>query len=236
MPILIASEVMDLAAASMNDVDRTNYTYEVQIPYLKMALQELQEIYELNNLQTAEDSSTAIDIPAVVNGVPEVVAVKFNVINAPRLPDNLIEPLRLFERNTDTFPWVPMTRREFVPAELIGIQTNQFMYWIWQRNELRFLGSNQDNQIRIDGVYSLFPKYVTENTEIPVINALNFLQFRVAGLMSELIENNQGRANVNNSNASLALDRISGITIKSKQNIVARRRPFRQSYKRISSY
>lgn len=236
MPILIASEVMDLAAAAMNDVDKTNYTYEVQIPYLKMALQELQEIYELNNLQTVEDSSEVLSIPAASNGNPSIVTVKFNVMNAPRLPDNLIEPQRLWERNTDINPWIPMVRKDFIPANLIGIQTNQFIYWIWQRNELKFLSSNQVNDIRIDGVYSLFPKYVVENTIIPVINGLNFLQFRVAGLLSELIENNQARAGVNNSNASLSLDRITGITIKSKQNIVARRRPFRQAYKRITSY
>lgn len=236
MPILLASEVMDLAAAAMNDVDKTNYTYEVQIPYLKMALQELQEIYELNNLQTVQNSSAAIDIPATTDPDVSVVTVKFNQINAPKLPDNLIEPSRLWERNLDTNPWVPMVRKEYIPAELEGIFTNQFIYWIWQSNELKFLASNQDNQIRIDGIFSLFPKYVTQNTIIPVINGLNFLQFRVAGLMSELIENNQVRANTNNSNASLSLDRITGITIKSKQNIVARRRPFRQSYKRISTY
>lgn len=236
MPILIASEVMDLAAASMNDVDKTSYDYETQIPYLKMALQELQEIYELNNLQTVEDSSEVLSIPAAVNGSPSIVTVKFNVLGAPRLPDNLIEPQRLWERNEDINPWIPMVRKEFIPANLIGIQTNQFIYWIWQRNELRFLASNQDNDIRIDGVYSLFPKYVNEDTIIPVINGLNFLQFRVAGLMSELIENNGARAGTNNSNASLSLDRITGITIKSKQNIVARRRPFRQAYKRITSY
>ena len=236
MPILLASEVMDLAAAAMNDVDKTNYTYEVQIPYLKMALQELQEIYELNNLQTVQNSSAAIDIPATTDPDVSVVTVKFNQINAPKLPDNLIEPSRLWERNLDTNPWVPMVRKEYIPAELEGIFTNQFIYWIWQSNELKFLASNQDNQIRIDGIFSLFPKYVTQNTIIPVINGLNFLQFRVAGLMSELIENNQVRASTNNSNASLSLDRITGITIKSKQNIVARRRPFRQSYKRISTY
>ena len=234
MPILIASEVMDLTAASLNDVDKTVYNYDVQLPYLKMALQELQEIYELNNLQTSEDSSDFINIPSPLLPTTEMVSVRFGT-SPPRLPDNLIEPNKLWERNGDR-PWVPMTRKDFIPAGILGVRTNQLIYWTWQQNELRLLASNQNNQIRIDGVYSLFPKYVNEDTIIPVINGVGFLQFRTAGLISELVENNAARAGTNNSNASLSLDRITGITVKSKQSIVARRRPFRSAYKRVGTY
>jgi hypothetical protein len=82
MPILLASEVMDLAAAAMNDVDKTVYDYETQIPYLKMALQELQEVFELNSLAVTERSSAPIPVNA---GVTEII---FNAPSQPRLPDN----------------------------------------------------------------------------------------------------------------------------------------------------
>jgi len=225
MPILLASEVMDLSAAALNDADKTTYTYEIQIPYLKMSLQELQEIFELNSLAVTEQSSAVIEVDA---GETEI---QFNVTALPRLPDNLIEPQQLWERNRNIEPFIPMTRKEYIPHSLEGINTNQFIYWVWQQNKIIILESNQDNDIKIDYVGSLFPKYVIEETIIPVQNGLGFLSYRTGALIAELVENNPPKAASLNSFASLALDRIAGITIKSKQQIMARRRPFRSAYK-----
>lgn len=228
--ILLASEVMDLAAASLNDVNRTVYSYEIQIPYLKLALQELQEVYELNSLAVTEQTSAEILVAA------GDTTIEFDVTSGPRLPDNLIEPQRLWERAVDFNPWTPMTRKEFLPHELEGTRTNMLIYWVWQKNIIKFLESNADNQVKIDYVGSLFPKYVSENTIIPVINAQNYLAYKTASLITELIERDAAKAGSLNTKADLSLDRISGITIKSKQQIVARRRPFRSAYKKIGWY
>lgn len=227
---MIASEVMDLSAAALNDVSKTVYSYTIQIPYLRLALQELQEIYELNSLAVTEKSSAPIPVNS---GVTEII---FNAPSQPRLPDNLIEPEELWERARNQDPWIPMTRKDYIPHDLEGVQTNQFIYWVWQENKIKLLSSNADNDIKIDYVGSLFPKFIRSDTVIPVINGQNFLAFRTAGLIAELVENNKPKADSHNSNASLALDRITGITIKSKQQIVVRHRPFRASYKRISSW
>jgi len=53
--------------------------------------------------------------------------------------------------------------------------------------------------------------------------------------MADMIEHNMERAQANGGRAIQSLDRISGITIKAKQTIVARRRPFRQAYKRLGN-
>jgi hypothetical protein len=228
--ILVASEVMDLAAAAMNDVDKTVYDYDTQIPYLKMALQELQEIFELNSAQVTEMSSVAIPVNA---GVTEII---FNAPSQPRLPDNLIEPQELWERTRDINPWVPMTRKEYIPHDLAGVETNMFTYWVWQENKIKLLASNGDNDIKIDYVGSLFPKYVRSDTIIPVINAQGYLVYKTAELMSDMIEHNMERAQSNGGRALMSLDRISGITIKSKQQIMARRKPFRAAYKRVQTW
>lgn len=230
MPILLASEVMDLSAAAMNDVDKTTYDYDTQIPYLKLALQELQEIYELNSLAVTEKTSEVIPVD---EGDTQI---EFDVVNKPKLPDNLIEPLQLWERPRDSNPWTPMTRKDFIPHELAGVETNMFIYWVWQSDKIILLASNQDNDIKIDYIGSLFPKFVQSGTRIPVLNAQNYLAFKTASLMCELIERDAAKAVSLENKAQLSLDRISGITIKSKQSIVARRRPFRSAYKRISSY
>lgn len=230
MPILIASEVMDLAAAAMNDVDKTTYDYETQIPYLKMALQELQEIFELNSLAVTEQTSAAIPVPA---GTIDII---FNANSATRLPDNLIEPQQLWERAADSNPWSPMTRKEYIPHGLAGVQTNMFSYYVWQSNKIILLSSNGDNEIKIDYIGSLFPKYVQESTIIPVQNGIGYLSYKTAELMSDMIEHNQARAQSNGGRAMMSLDRISGITVKSKQQIMARRKPFRAAYKRTGSW
>ncbi len=232
MPILLASEVMDLSAAAMNDVDKTTYDYDTQIPYLKLALQELQEIYELNSLQVTEQSSAIIPVNAPTNPNVTVVEVIFNAVGQPRLPDNLIEPQQLWERTRGIYPWYPMTRKDYIPHNLEGVQANMFTYWVWQENKIKLLASNSDLDLKIDYVGSLFPKYVNEHTIIPVINAQGYLAYKTAELMSDMIEHNMERAQSNGGRAIMSLDRISGITIKSKQQIVTRRRPFRSSYKR----
>lgn len=230
MPILLASEVMDLAAAAMNDVDKTTYTYDVQIPYLKLAMQELQEVFELNSLAVTEQSSRAIPVP---NGTE---AIEFNAVGATRLPDNLIEPQQLWERFANSYPWTPMVRKEFIPHDLAGVAANMWTYWVWQSNKILLLPSNGDNEIKIDYVGSLFPKYVRTDTILPVQNGIGYLAYKTAELMSDMIEHNQSRAQTNGNRALASLDRISGITIKSKQQIVARRRPFRAAYKRATTW
>lgn len=234
MPILVASEVMDLAAAAMNDIDKTTYTYAIQNPYLKLALQELQEIFELNSLSVTEQSSAAIRIPASTTNEPQ--SITFNAGPGPRLPDNLIEPQRLWERTANTNPWSPMVRKEFIPHDLAGVSTNMFTYWIWQQNELILLPSNGINDIKIDYVGSLFPKYLRSDTILPVQNGIGYLAYKTAELMSDMIEHNPDRARSNAGRALESLDRISGISIKGKQTISARRRPFRASYKRAGTW
>lgn len=222
---LVASTVMNKAASLMNDTARTVYNYTVQVPYLQMALQELQEEFELNSIPVTETSSAVINMPA---GSDVIV---YNGIGVPSLPDDMVEPLQLWERQEGIDPYVPMFKRDFIPHELEGIETNQFIYWVWQSQEIRVLPANQDNDIKIDYVKQLFTEITDENAQINVINARSFLEYRTAGLLAEFIERNITSANSLNAVALLARDRVVGIGAKGKQNIQTRRRPFRAGYK-----
>ena len=223
---LVASTVMNISAALMNDSAREVYSYTVQVPYLQMALQELQEEFELNSIPVTENVSAVINMPAG----SEVIV--YNGIGVPALPTDMVEPLQLWERQEGIDPWVPMTRRDFLPHDLEGVETNQFIYWAWQSNEIRVLPANQDNDIKIDYIRQLFTTITDQNAQINVINARTFLEYRTAGLMAEFIERNITSANSLNAVALLARDRVLGIGSKGKQNIQSRRRPFRSSYKR----
>jgi len=224
---LLSGEVMDKAASLMNDTAKTKYTYAAQVPYLNIALQELREWFELNSIPVTQETSAVIPIP---QGQTKIV---FNgLAPTPSLPSDLVEPGQLWERQQNIDPFIPMTKRDYLPHNLEGVLLNQFMYYVWISQEIRFLPANQANDIKIDYVKQLFSPVTNEFGIINVINAQSFLEFRTAALLAEFIERNKPSSDAMNQYAVLAMDRVTGIGSKGKQNIMTRRRPFRATYKR----
>src|SRR3990167_864804 len=226
-PDLTAAQVMDAVAALMNDVAKSLYTYAIQIPYLNMALKELQEYYELNEVPVV-DTITSTPM-TVLAGTTEI---NFTNNSGLILPSDLIEPKVLWERQSGVDPYIPMTKVDFLPRWQEGVELNQFILFTWQSQSIRFLASDQDNQIKMDYIRNLFTLITASGDSIGVINAASFLQFRTAGLCAEFCAENPSRAKELNMDAAIALDRSLGISAKGKQSIMTRRRPFRSSYKR----
>lgn len=227
---LVASTVMDGSAALLNDASLTKFTYVVQIPYLNIALQELQEIFELNEVPVTQDFSATIEVDA---GVVEVgYAPTPPIVGTPYLPDDLIEPAMLWESARDADVWVPMTRLDILPEYMQGSTINQLLWYVWETQKLKFLPANADNDVRINYTRSLFPTVTDPDDELPVVNAKTFLQYRTASLCAEFIDQNTTRSEGLNNYASTAIDRATGITTKGRQTIMTRRKPFRSSYKR----
>ncbi len=218
------SDVMDRSAVLLNDAAKTDYTYAAQLPFVAMALDELQELFEQNNIPvTNEVSASAITIPA---GVKEI---GFQTL--PALPANLVEIQQLWEQQTSASQgYIPMTKTEFLPHYLENQLTSNLVYWAYEGGLVKFLGATVDVQIKFDYISSLFPRYITENTIITVINTKSFLSYRTAALQSEFTGENPSKAQALNQDAILAMDRALGIPIKSMQSVATRRRPFRASY------
>jgi hypothetical protein len=225
-PDLTAGTVMNKAASLMNDTALSVYTYAAQLPYLNIAMQELQEHFELNAIPMTEVVSSVINMPA---GSDEII---YNGVGVPTLPDDMVEPNQLWERAENINPFVPMTRRDYLPHNLEGIETNQFIYYAWQGQKILVLPANQNNDIKIDYIRELFTEATGPGSLINVVNAASFLEYRTAGLLAEFIERNVTSANALNAYSVLALDRVTGIGVRGKQSIMTRRRPFRAAYKR----
>jgi len=227
--LLNAGTVMRASASLNNDTARSTYTYTAQIPFLNMALQELQEYFELHSVPVTEKTSTVIPVDAGQTIIGYTIIPAFPLM---KLPPDMIEPTQLWERNRDIDPFIPMTRKDYLPHNLQGILTNQFIYYTWQNQEIEFLESNQDNDIKIDYIRRLFTEMINETSPINVINAQTFLEYRTGSLCAEFIGEDETRATKLNNYAGLALDRATGITVKGKQTIQTRRRPFRAAFKR----
>lgn len=226
VPDLVASTVLAKAATLLNDTARTVYTYVATLPYLQIAMQELQEHFQLSNISVTQITSAVINIPAGTN------QIVYNGIGVPTLPTDMIEPAQLWERPENTDPYVPMTRKDYIPHQLEGVPVSQFGFYVWESQIIKFLPANLNIDIKIDYIKEIFTPLVDENSAIDVINAATFLEYRTAALCAEFIERNQANANALNTYAVLALDRVTGIGVKGKQTIMTRRRPFRASYKK----
>lgn len=223
---LLAGTVMDKAASLMNDTAKSIYTYAAQVPYINIALQELQEEFELHAIPVTQNVSAVINMPA---GSTTIV---FNGVGVPTLPSDMVEPDQLWERVENIDPYIPMTKRDYLPHNLEGTVISNFTYWVWQSNVIKVLPASQDNDIKIDYIKQLFQPVVNEFSLINVINAQTFLEYRTAGLLAEFIERNLASANSLNAYAMLRMDTAKGISSKGKQKIMTRRKPFRASYKR----
>lgn len=213
---------MDRAAALLNDTNLQIYTYAAQIPYLNIAIDELQESMETNNVSITNAVDVTIDVTA------GVVVIDFST--TPALPSDLIAIRKVWERDTgSTEDWSMMTQVEFLPPYVE--QTQMLMYWAWLNQQLTFIGATSDRNLRIDYIASRMTAITDDTDVIDLINAETFLSYRTAALCAEYIGQNDTRAATLNGNAAIGLDRFLIINTKAKQSITTRRRPFMAAYK-----
>lgn len=222
------SSIISMAATLQNDTAQDTYTDAAVLPYLNIALDDLQEIFELNNIPVTNKSSAAITVPA------EVRKIGFGTV--PALPSDLIEIERLWESQVGQNNWVPMLKKDFIPHDLQdNTEISQFLIWAWMGQEINLIAANSPNDLKIDYIGKIFNTPIligNINVNIPIINIKSYLGYKTAALLAMFIEEDEARAIALDSLATQALDRTLGISTKGRQSIVTRRRPFRASYKR----
>jgi len=217
-----AGDVMDTAAALLNDSAMSRFTYTVQLPYLKKAFRELRQLLELNNVPVTSLVDTMLTLTA---GTTEV-----SYVTTPALPQDLISIRQLWERPAGIDPWTPMAKLETLPYYLDGAPTANFLFYSWQDNKIKLLETTQDNDLKVDYIAQL-TNVVDENSVIGIINGETFLENRTAALCAQFASEDTERAGTLNAAADFALETLTGIESKAKQSIATRRRPFRQSWK-----
>jgi hypothetical protein len=219
---MIAGDVMDRAAILLNDTAKSIFTYTIQIPYVNVALDELQETMELNNIPMTNELSAVIPITTVMTDIGGTTG--------PALPIDLIEIQGLYERLTGTVDsFLEMTRAEFLP--LISVLTSSLIYWSWIGQTIQFIGANTNRDVKIKYIGARLAAVTLSTTPITMFNSKSFLSYRTAALCAEFMGENPTRALELNNYAVMAMDRLLGINTKGKQAIAARHRPFMAGYK-----
>lgn len=223
------AEVIAMVASLQNDTIQDNYTNEACLPYLNMVLNELQEIFEQNNVPVTNETSAEIAVVASAS----ITEIGFST--SPALPSDLIEIQQLWESFSGQNQWIPMKRMEFMPHYLELARINQFIFWVWKGQKINLPPCTQNNDIKIDYVKSIFstPVVIGDiNVNLDIVNCMTYLGYKTASLCSMYIGENETRAGVLNGQAEEALSRLLGINTKGRQAITTRRRPFRAGYKR----
>jgi hypothetical protein len=228
---LTAGEVMNRAAALMNDPAKTDYTYLAQLPYLNMAIDELVENLEESNSSPTNQTSAVIVVP-----VGTTMITPAEHVSPPHYPVDLIEIQSIGERLTGTTDlFVQLGRREFLqsfPA------SSSLMAWVWEDQIIKFNpnGALTSREVKLNYVRQAISQAIDENSIIGTINARSYLSFKTASLCSMFIGENETRAGVLETKAEEALERITGINNKGRQEMATRHRPFRASYKARGGY
>jgi hypothetical protein len=226
------AEIIDMVASLQNDTAQAVYTDAAVLPYFNMALRDLQEEFELNDIPVTYETSALINIPA------GTVVLTFG--GSPAIPTDLIEIKKLWESVEGQNNWIPMVRKDFLPHQLEVSDVSSFLVWAWIDNEIHLPESNQDNDLKIDYIKSLFGTILIAaiNTELGAKykNIFSYLGYRTAALCSMFIGENETRAQALQDEAAEAINKSMGISIKGKQAIFTRRKPFRYGYKTRGRY
>ena len=222
------SEIITTVANLMNDSAGAVYTNTVCLPFFNLSLDELQELFELNEIPITYDTSAAIKIPAGV--------FRLGFDTTPAFPSNLIEIQQLWESPSGLNRWTPVTRKEVISHALENnTSISQFLIWEYEGGRINLLPANSDIDLKIDYIGSLFntPILIKDiDVNLPFTNVKTYLEYKTGALCAMFIAENESRAVALDSLAGTALSRALGIPIKGMQSVVTRRRPFRSSFKR----
>lgn len=219
--------ITTVATGLMNDSEQSVYDNETCLPLLNLALDELQETYELNGLPITNETSKAIKLKAGIASIgPDT---------NPALPSDLIEIQQLWESPTGLNQWTPVDKKEIIPHYLEDTTTiSQFLLWAWEHGRIRLIAANADNDLKIDYTASIFntPILIKDiNVNLPFTNIKTYLEYKTGALCAMFIAENETRAMALDSLAGTALSRALGIPVKGMQSIITRRRPFRSAFK-----
>lgn len=218
---------MDRAAVLMNDPQKTDYTYDVLLPMLNMAIDELMESMIESQSSPTTVTSAIIQVPT---GFAELYPVdSVNVLL--RYPLDLVEVQEIAERRAgseDTF--VPMIRSEYRRDFPAG---NSLIYWTWENQIIKFNknGANNPREVQLRYLKYDISQATDSGSKIATINSRSYLAYKTAAYAAMFIGENSERASVLQVEAEKAMERMHGINNKGRQQIMTRHRPFRASYK-----
>lgn len=205
---MIVNDVFARSRFFLND-NINFFTDIILLEAIKSANDELSDELLVNGV--AIDKMTSRDI-LVLAGAKELT-----------LPDDLIVPVRLWERaETGNDEYTPMSETDWDIESQVG---NELNFWNWRNQKVNFIGCKVNRRVRIDYIRTLLA-IVGVNSETEVTGSLNYLAYKTAALAVES-RGNTVEADRLNGLAYKHLNRLLQIGVRNKQGVIIRRKPFR---------
>ena len=227
---MTAEEGMDMTRSLLNDQIGAVFENDVQIPYLNMALRDLELKLQLNDIPvTLETSSPVIPVLAGIDNIGGP--------GGPPLPYLFINAKQLWQRPSGTTnAFLPIAQYQFLPSWNSENIVNYLSGWAYLAQYIHLVPSTTPTDIRMDYTKGIIPIITDGDDDIDILNSFQYLGFKTAGYCSMFIGENPSRAQVLEGQAENAFNEMLGIETKGQQSIVTRRRPFRAAWKQRGGY
>jgi hypothetical protein len=216
MPVT-AGQIMDAAAALVNDVNKVTYTYVKQLPYLRLAYQEIQDRMVL----VASPNINTVSAPiSVVAGTASI-----DTIGATSSRDLLLEPVTVLQRavgaNNDA--WEPVERMEWIgdleePGATIG-------GWSWREGLIKLIPATANREIKI--LYRQRLAVIANETTEVLFPAFNtFLSQKTAHYLADFVMKDKSRAATLYALSEKAFETALMTSTKALQHFAVKRRSY----------
>lgn len=221
MAIQTAASIRTRIRALLNDPGGINYGDTVIDPHLLTAYLELQDEFTINNCSINLVATDTITVTALATRVTHPldasVALHYNAA--------LVFPFELHEKGVGEADenYAMMQKVRQLPDVK---QDTALNWWNWIQQELVFLGSTAARVVRYRYFGDLDDVITGGANQIFPINAINFLSYRTAALLSMLVMENETRASALAEAAKSSLDRLISIAVSASQSSPIKQRPF----------
>jgi hypothetical protein len=210
-----AADVMDrVAAVCLNDPNKYTYTYDVQLPHLKAAWEELAQVLTSVNIPVVKEVSTVLLFSAGGHFITP--------------PADIFIPINLYERavgQTDD-DWVKMKEQSW-DTKRVAANHRTLDLWVWRENNFEVGPCSVDREVYCEYWKDITLQIADPASAITMPNVVNALAFRTGELCSRYMGSNTERADNLARDFNTAKDLLTTIGVKKNQSIVTRRRPYR---------
>jgi hypothetical protein len=182
-PYAVGTQVTSLVRSLCNDSQGQLFTDSYLLNYVNSAYRQVQLALANIGKQTFTKDMYIVTIPAIATVDPGLqVALRFDGIsgnipnpsNSPTLPQDLLEPLQLWERptgSTDDFvPMINLTSHGGLPSVP---QSFNLRWWAWNTDFMSFIGAEEETDIRIRYQCGFIP-FTLDNNNL-ISGTLNIL-------------------------------------------------------------
>jgi hypothetical protein len=208
---MLASEVMDEAAALMNDVGKLTWNYGTLLPYLQRAYRTLELHLFLNGVRSLKEVSLVIPVDAYAKEIT--------------LPQDFVQPIAVGERPRGAIDeYGNVTESDWDQ----GYKSDGVQYWTFREDLLKINAPNTDREVLLRYRKGLAP-ITSENSNITILLSKPYLSAKTAANASAFGASNPERAGILNNEANDCLNMLINSEIRNQQGQRFRRQAYGSS-------